>query len=93
MMLRLKERVGLTPRFGIIIVLALIATQVLQEVVMVELIPPPKIGLFTRDWMAERTAEAVRIATVTAPRASRGSLEKSQYGMAGVFAAGQGRHG
>jgi signal transduction histidine kinase len=67
MMLRLRDRVGLTPRFGIIIVLALIATQVLQEVVMVELIPPPKIGLFTRDWMAERTAEAVRIATVTAP--------------------------
>jgi len=66
-MLRIWERVGLTPRFGIIIVLTLIAAQVLQEVVMVRLIPPPKIAVYSRDWMAERTLEAVRIATVTAP--------------------------
>ena len=66
-MLRMWERVGLTPRFGIIIVLTLIATQVLEEVVMVRLVPPPKIALYTRDWMAERTLEAVRVATVTAP--------------------------
>ena len=67
MMLRMWERVGLTPRFGIIIVLTLIATQVLEEVVMVRLVPPPKVALYTRDWMTERTLEAVRIATVTAP--------------------------
>lgn len=67
MMRRLWERVGLTTRFGIIIVMTLIATQVLEETVMVELVPPPKIALYTRDWMAERTLEAVRIATVTAP--------------------------
>lgn len=67
MKLRVWERVGLTPRFGIIIVLTLIATQVLEELVMVQLIPPPKIALYSRDWMAERTLEAVRIATVTAP--------------------------
>lgn len=66
-MLRVWERVGLTPRFGIIIVLTLIATQVLQEVVMIQLLPPPKIAVYTRDWMAERTLEAVHIATVTAP--------------------------
>jgi signal transduction histidine kinase len=66
-MLRLWERVGLTPRFGIIIVLTLIATQVLQEVVMIQLLPPPKIAVYTRDWMADRTLEAVHIATVTAP--------------------------
>jgi signal transduction histidine kinase len=67
MMLRLWERVGLTPRFGIIIVLTLIATKVLDETVMIELVRPPKIALYTRDWMAERTLEAVRIASVTAP--------------------------
>jgi signal transduction histidine kinase len=67
MMLRLWGRIGLTPRFGIIIVLTLIATQVLEEVVMVRLVPPPKVALYTRDWMAERMLEAVRIATVTAP--------------------------
>jgi len=66
-MLRLWERVGLMPRFGIIIVLALVATQVLEEVVLFKLVPPPKIGLYTRDWLAERTAEAVRIAMDTAP--------------------------
>jgi signal transduction histidine kinase len=67
MMLRLWERVGLTPRFGLIIVLTLIATQILEEVVMVKFIPPPKIAVYSREWMAERTLEAVRIATVTAP--------------------------
>ncbi len=67
MMLRLWERVGLTPRFGIIIVLTLIATQVLEEAVMVQLVPPPKIALYSRDWMAERISEAVRVANVTAP--------------------------
>lgn len=67
MMLRLWERVGLTPRFGIIIVLALIATQVLEEVVLIKLIAPPKVALYTREWMGERVLEAVRIATVTAP--------------------------
>jgi len=66
-MLQLWRRIGLTPRFGIIIVLTLIATKVLEEVVLVKLIPTPKIALYTRDWMAERTLEAVRIATVTAP--------------------------
>jgi signal transduction histidine kinase len=67
MMLRLWKRVGLTPRFGIIIVLTLLATQVLEKAVMVHLIPPPEIALYTRDWMADRILEAVRIATVTAP--------------------------
>lgn len=67
MMLRLWKRVGLTPRFGILIVMTLIATQVLKEVVMVRLIPPPKIAVYTREWMAERMLEAVRIATATAP--------------------------
>lgn len=61
------KRLGLTPRFGIIIVMTLLATQVLEEVVFVEFIPPPKIALYTRDWMAERTLEAVSIANVTAP--------------------------
>jgi signal transduction histidine kinase len=76
MMLKLWERVGLTPRFGLIIVLTLIATQVLQEVVMVRLIPPPKIALYTRDWMAERTLEAVRVATVTAPERREEMLKR-----------------
>jgi signal transduction histidine kinase len=76
MMLRLWERVGLTPRFGLIIVLTLIATQILEEVVMVKLIPPPKIAVYSRDWMAERTLEAVRIATVTAPERRAEVLKK-----------------
>ena len=81
MMLRLWERVGLTPRFGIIIVLALIATQVLEEVVMVKLIAPPKVALYTREWMAERVLEAVRIATVTAPERRKEMLQnlKTQW--------------
>ena len=88
-MLQLWRRIGLTPRFGIIIVLTLIATKVLEEVVLVKLIPTPKIALYTRDWMAERTLEAVRIATVTAPerrpevlieRAVKGMLPKNRLG-------------
>lgn len=67
MMLRLWERLGLTPRFGIIIVLALIATQVLEDVVLFKLVPPPQIGLYTRDWLAERTLEAARVAVATEP--------------------------
>lgn len=67
MMLRLWERVGLTPRFGIIIVMTLIATKVMEETVMVELIPPPKVALYTRDWMAEQTLRAVRAAMAAAP--------------------------
>jgi signal transduction histidine kinase len=66
-MMRLWERVGLMPRFGIIIVLVLVATQVLEEVVLFKLVPPPQIGLYTRDWLAERTLEAVQKATATAP--------------------------
>ncbi|MGC4027939.1 MAG: ATP-binding protein [Steroidobacteraceae bacterium] len=67
MIQRLWGRVGLIPRFGIIIVLALIGTQVLKEGVMLRLASPPKIAFFTRDWLAERTLEAVRIATAAAP--------------------------
>lgn len=67
MIRRLWSRVGLTPRFGIVIVLALLAAQVLKEVVMVRVIPPPRIGLYTRDWLAEQTLEAIRVAQAAAP--------------------------
>lgn len=66
-MRRLWSRVGLTPRFGIVIVLALIATEVMKEEVMVRFVPPPRIGLYTREWLAERTLEAVRLVQATAP--------------------------
>jgi signal transduction histidine kinase len=67
MIRRLWSRVGLTPRFGIVIVLALLAAQVLKEVVMVRFIPPPRVGLYTRDWLAEQTLEAIRVVQATAP--------------------------
>lgn len=67
MMRQLWGRVGLTPRFGVVIVLALIATQVLQEVVLFQFVPPPKIGLYTRDWLVDRTSEAISLAMATAP--------------------------
>ncbi|HEY0686875.1 MAG TPA: ATP-binding protein [Steroidobacter sp.] len=67
MMRRLWSRVGLTPRFGIVIVLALIATEVMKDIVMVRFIPPPRIGLYTREWLAERTLEAVRLVQATPP--------------------------
>ncbi|MBM0107650.1 HAMP domain-containing protein [Steroidobacter sp. S1-65] len=68
MMRRLWSRVGLIPRFGIVIVLALIAMHLLKDEVMVRFVPPPQIGLYTRDWLAERTLEAVRIAQATEPQ-------------------------
>ena len=67
MIRRLWSRVGLTPRFGIVIVLALAATQVLKEVVMLEFFPPPQIGIFTREWLAGQILEAARVANATAP--------------------------
>lgn len=67
MIRRLWSRVGLTPRFGIVIVLALIATQVLKEVVMIRFIPPPRVGLYTRDWLVERTLEAIHAVGAAAP--------------------------
>jgi signal transduction histidine kinase len=67
MIRRLWSRVGLTPRFGIVIVLALLAAQVLKEVVMVRFVPPPRIGLYTRDWLAEQTLAAIHVVRAAAP--------------------------
>jgi signal transduction histidine kinase len=57
---RLWSRVRLTPRLGIVIVLALIATEVLREL-LVTLVPPPNVLFYTRDWLADQAAHAVRV--------------------------------
>lgn len=65
MIRRLWCRLSLTPRIGIVIVLALIATQVLDKL-LTELVPPPNIIFYTHDWLAEQADVAVRIANETA---------------------------
>jgi signal transduction histidine kinase len=65
MMQRLWSRLSLTPRLGIIIVLALLATQVLDEI-LVHLVPPPAVLFYTHDWLSTQVAEAVRVANGTA---------------------------
>jgi signal transduction histidine kinase len=67
MIRRLWSRVRLTPRFGIVIVLALIAAQLLKEVVVFHFIPPPRVGMYTRDWLVEQTLEAIRVVRAAAP--------------------------
>ncbi len=67
MIRRLWSRVRLTPRFGIVIVLALLAAQLLKEVVVVHFIPPPRVGMYTRDWLVEQTLEAIRAVQAAAP--------------------------
>lgn len=66
MIRNLWSRLSLTPRLGFVIVLALLATQVF-DAVLVELVPPPNILFYTHDWLAEQTASAVRVANSTAP--------------------------
>lgn len=60
------SKLSLTPRLGIVIVLALLATQVL-DAVLVNLVPPPNIVLYTNDWLAEQVANAVRVANAADP--------------------------
>jgi signal transduction histidine kinase len=73
MIRRLWSRVRLTPRLGIVIVLALVATQVLKEYMPAALIPPPDILFYTRDWLTDQAAHAVRVAT-DAPLSERDEL-------------------
>lgn len=60
------SKLSLTPRLGIVIVLALVATQVL-DAVLETLIPPPNIVFYTNDWLAEQAANAVRVANAADP--------------------------
>jgi len=66
---RIWSRFSLTPRLGIVIILALIATQVLDWV-LVEMVPPPNILFYMQDWLVEQAASAVRLANDT-PAADR----------------------
>lgn len=75
MIQRLWSRLSLTPRLGIIIVLALLATQVLDEV-LVNLVPPPAVLFYTHDWLSEQVAEAVRVANGTTPAARDQTLAR-----------------
>src|SRR5262245_19421127 len=74
MIRRLWSRVRLTPRLGIVIVLALLATQLLREFVLVTLVPPPNILFYTRDWLADQAAHAVQVAEATPPAARAAAL-------------------
>ena len=70
---RLWKGMGLTPRIGILIVVTLIATQILDRL-MVALVPAPHILFYTREWIADRTVEAARLAESTPLAQRRGAL-------------------
>ena len=66
MMRKLGSSVGLTPRIAMLIVLTLAATQCLNRL-FIEVAPQVSILFYTRDWLADRTALAVRQALDVAP--------------------------
>ena len=63
---KLWSCLGLTPRIGIVIVLTLVATQVLDQV-LITLVPPPNIFFYTQEWLAEQAAIAARAASAVSP--------------------------
>lgn len=71
MKVRPWKNMGLTPRIGILILVTLIATQILDRL-MVTVLPGPRILFYTRAWIADRIVEAARLAEIT-PMAQRRS--------------------
>jgi hypothetical protein len=69
------SRLGMTPRLSIVIVLALVATKLL-DVLLVALIPPPTIQFYTQEWLTDEVAGAVQLIERTPPAQRERALQE-----------------
>lgn len=74
MTFRWYRRYGLVPRIALVILLAMLATALLQRLLQ-RLVPPPNIIMLDHHWLSERAAEAARLVLRTPAAEQQEALE------------------